>query len=361
MIHIGDFEITQKQRTYINEILDSGKITEGPFVERLESMFKDYLGVKHAILVTNGTVALQLVSTFLTHRERRTLNIIVPAMTFPATMNAFVSTGHAVALCDIGEDLQIDINNIPEEQKENIDIIVPVHLMGYTTDMDTIMKEADKYGWYVVEDTAEAFGARTTSGKLAGTIGDFGTFSFYVGHNIPGGELGLVTTNDDEAAEIMRSMKNHGRVGENLKFLHSYIGSNYKVTEFPAAICYENMERVDEILKVRNDNAKYLQENIKNEKLTPFPVDDKFSPLGYPIKCESEEYKEYITKKLNDNGVETRNIFPNLANQEVFRDFFSPFDYPVANKMEKIVFYVGCHQYMSREDLDKIVQVLNEE
>ena len=360
MIRIGDFQINQRQRDYINEILDNGRLTEGPFVKKLEDMFKEYLGVKHAILVTNGTVALQLVSTFLTHRERRTLNVVVPAMTFPATMNAFVSTGHAVALCDIGEDLQIDIDNIPEEHKENIDVIVPVHLMGYSANMDKIMKEAEKYGWYVIEDTAEAFGAKTASGKLAGTIGDFGTYSFYVSHNVQAGELGLITTNDDEAAEVMRSMKNHGRVGDNLKFLHSYVGSNYKTTEFPAAICYENMERVDDILKTRNANAQYLHDNIKNEKLKPFPVDENFSPLGYPINCECEEYKNDITKKLNDNGVETRNIFPNLASQEVFRDFFSPFDYPVANKLEKTVFYVGVHQFMSEEDLKKIVAVLNE-
>lgn len=354
MIRIGDFKITNRQREIINEILDSGRLTEGPWVDKLERRMEEFLGVKHAILTTNGTVSLQLIS----HLFNNGLTVCVPAMTFPATINAFLTTGKNVILCDVGEDLQINIDALTEKQKKEIDIIVPVHLMGYTANMDKIMKQAEIYNWVVIEDTAESFGAKIDD-KYAGTIGDFGSFSFYVSHNIGCGELGMVVTNNDYHNMILRSMKNHGRVGESLKFLHSYIGSNYKTTEFMAGICYANMEDVDKILEVRRNNAKYFYDNVNNNNMIPFDISDDFSPLGYAFFCTSESYKDYVCAILKDNGIETRDIFPCLANQEAFKHLFDNKDYPVADYLEKRIFYIGCHQYLTIEDKEKIVEILN--
>lgn len=355
MIRIGDFQITNKQREIVNQILDSGRLTEGPWVEKLERRMEEFLGVKHAILTTNGTVSLQLIS----HLFADGLTICVPAMTFPATINAFLATGKNVILCDIGEDLQIDIDKLTEKQKKEIKIIVPVHLMGYTANMKKIMEEAKKYNWIVIEDTAEAFGAKIDD-KYAGTIGDFGSYSFYISHNMGCGELGMVVTNNDYHAMLLRSIKNHGRVGDSLKFLHSYIGSNYKTTEFMAGICYANMENVDDILKIRRNNCKYFFDNVINENLTPFPVDSFSSPLGYAFLCRSETYKNYVCANLKDANIETRDIFPCLANQEAFKDFYKKENYPVADELEKRIFYIGCHQYLTEEQKEHIVNVLND-
>ena len=265
-----------------------------------------------------------------------------------------------MALCDIGEDLQIDMDTISEQMMEELDVLVPVHLMGYPADMKKIMALKEKYGWTVVEDSAEAFGTEI-DGKKVGTFGDFGTFSFYVSHNIAAGELGLVITNDDEAAKIMRSMKNHGRVGDNMKFLHGYVGSNYKTNEFCAALGLASLEDSKETLAARLDNAKFLHDFIKNENVEVFPVPDNASLLGLPIRCKDEETKNELVKRLNDEGIETRDIFPNLANQDAYEEHFNPFDFPVANKLEKEVFYVGIHHFLSLEDLKKIVKVINGE
>jgi dTDP-4-amino-4,6-dideoxygalactose transaminase len=110
MIRIGDFKITERQKDIVNKILDSGRLTEGPWVAKLEREMERFLGVKHAILTTNGTVSLQLIS----HLFNNDTTVCVPAMTFPATINAFVTTGKKVILCDIGEDLQIDIDKLTE-------------------------------------------------------------------------------------------------------------------------------------------------------------------------------------------------------------------------------------------------------
>lgn len=353
-VKIGDLQMTDKHIEMVLDIAKSGQLTEGKYSRLLEKQMEEYLGVKHAILVTNGTVSLQLIGQYLTHKKGKGLNVCVPAMTFPATINGFLITGHNVSLCDIGEDLQIDISTLSEAEKKEIDVIVPVHLMGYAADMEAICS----YDWTVVEDTAESFGT-LLNGKKAGTFGDFGSFSFYVSHNIWAGELGMVTTNDDEAASVMRSMKNHGRTGDSMKFLHTYVGSNYKTTEFMAGIGYVNLQNADDIISKRRNNAQFFADSITNSKLKPFPVDGDFSPLGYPILCESEEYKDFIVGKLNDKNVETRGIFPNLANQVAYSGMFDSEKYPIANRMEKTVFYIGIHQYLTQNDLDLVVNVIN--
>ena len=178
-IRIGDFKPEQKHIDAVMKVIKSGRVTEGPKVKELEKVMAEYLDVKNAILVTNGTVALQLVASYLKHKNNYVnINTIIPSLTFPATLNAFIINGFPIGLIDVKEDLQIDIDNITEEMKPHIDIVVPVHLMGYPADMDKIMADAKKYNWTVVEDACEAFGAEY-NGKKVGTIGDFGCFSFY--------------------------------------------------------------------------------------------------------------------------------------------------------------------------------------
>ena len=357
MIKIGDLKITKEHKDVIKDILESERITEGKYVALFEREVEKYLGVKHCIAVTNGTVALQLVSQLVGDDNGKL--VVVPALTFPATANAFLLTGQEIALCDIDETLLIDITTLSEEQKHAIDIIVPVHLMGYMADMEYIMEEATKYNWIVIEDTAEAFGAEL-NGKKAGTFGHFGTFSFFVSHNIWGGELGCIVTNDDEDAERLRSTKNHGRTGDPMKFLHKYVGSNYKTNEFCAGLAYVNLKHADEIIAKRLSVSEEFELGITNERLTPYAAEKGFSPLGYPIQADTEEYRDEICKKLNDAGIETRNIFPCLANQECY-DGLSSESYPVANDIEKRVFYIGCHQYMTKKDVKKVLKVINDE
>lgn len=359
-IKIGDFKAEQGHIDAVLEVIKSGRLTEGPKVDELEKVMEKYLDIKNAILVTNGTVALQLVALYLRLKNpEKPLNTIITALTFPATVNAFAVNGYPIALCDVRRDLQIDISKIPEVEKVKNDILVPVHLMGYAADMDKIMEEAKLYDWTVVEDACEAFGTEY-KGKKVGTIGDFGCYSFYVSHNITAGELGMVVTNDDEAAKILRILKNHGRTGDNMLFEHAYIGSNYKTTEFCAAIALENMKNVDEVIAIRKANCQYFFDNIKNDKLFPFEVPEGFSPLGYPIICVNKEYKKEICKKLNDNDIETRGMFPCIANQGAYKNLYEHYNFPVANALEDETFYIGCHQYLTEEEKEKIVEVLSE-
>lgn len=358
MIQLGDFKTTTRQKKIINSILESGQITEGKYVKLFEREVEKFIGVKHAIAVSNGTVALQLVAQYLKHKYGNKLTICIPATTFPATLNAFLNYGFKTVLCDIRPNtLCIDIDKLTEKQKEKIDVIVPVHLMGYTANMIKIKKAAKKYGWIIVEDFAEAFGS-IYRGKRVGSIGNFGCSSFYVSHILQGGELGVVTTNNSCVAKIMRSMKNHGRTGEQTEFKHDYMGSNYKTTEFCAGICYPQIKEADKFIKRRQKNAKHIKTHISNVLLKPFPVGENYSFLGYPILAETTGYRRYICKILNKHGIETRNMFPCLANQKAFKDMYNK-RYKVSENIERVVFYIGCHQYLSKDDLKKMIFYLN--
>jgi dTDP-4-amino-4,6-dideoxygalactose transaminase len=154
-------------------------------------------------------------------------------------------------------------------------------------------------------------------------------------------------------------MKNHGRdMDSPLAFKHDYIGSNYKTNEFCAAVAVSEMNNVEQSLKIRYDNAKYFHDNITNPNLILYPVPVGFSPLGYPIRCVNPEYKEIIVKRLNDNDIETRDIFPCLNNQVAFKGYLGK-SFPVAERLEKEVFYIGVHKYLTEEDKKKVIRVLN--
>lgn len=360
MIRLGDFKPSDEQREMVVDILNSGRITEGKFVDLFEREVEKYIGVKHAIAVTNGTVSLQLIAHYLNYKYGNKLKIAVPATTFPATINAFLNAGFTdIELVEVGKDLNIDITTIPEEKRWEIDVIVPVALLGYPPNMELITKYAELYDWIVIEDFAEAFGS-TYNGKKIGSIGDFGSSSFYMSHVIQAGELGVVTTNDDEAAKIMRSMKNHGRVGNSLLFLHDYVGSNYKTTEFCAALAYSNLKHADEIIRKRQENTKKIHDGIRNPRLLPFPFTTESSYLGYPIYAGSKAYRDELCKRMYENGVETRGMFPCLANQKAYKGKFLKKLYPKSIDFEESSFYVGVHQYLTDEEVQKIIEVLND-
>lgn len=356
-INIGEFKTTDKIREYVKDILDSGRITEGKYVKLFEEKVAKYLGTKHAIAVTNGTVSLQLLAHILKRRGLRT--VCIPALTFPATANAFINAGMKVRICEVKEDLTIDVEKITERNKNLIDVMVPVHLMGYAADMVKINEFSNKYNWITIEDTAEAFGGEIKGRKL-GCTSHFGSYSFYVSHNITGGELGLITTEDDYMNEQIRSMKNHGRnLDSKLDFKHDLIGSNYKTNEFCAAIALAELEDVDKSLKARLDNATYFSKNIKNKNIKNYPITKGFSPLGYPLRAINENFRNKICNVLEENSIECRKMFPCLSNQKAFNIKKIEDSFPMANRLEKEMLYIPVHKYLTEEDKEFIVKVLN--
>lgn len=211
-VPFGTISITDKSKRIIYEILDSKRVSNGKYVRELENRFASLIGAKEAVAVSSGTdadiLALSVLHDFGAHRGDE---VIVPALSFVATGNAVLHAGFTPSFVDIDrKTLNIDPQKIEEAISEKTVAIMPVHLMGKPADMDAIIRIAKENDLYVVEDAAEAHGA-LYKGKNVGTIGDLGAFSLYIAHIITTIEGGIIVTDNAEYAEILRSIRSHGR------------------------------------------------------------------------------------------------------------------------------------------------------
>src|SRR3989338_7500970 len=205
-IPFGTITITSKSRELINEALDSGRVSNGKYVREFEELFARLTGTKEAVAVSSGTDADMLALAVLyDFGAERGDEIIVPALSFVATGNAILQAGFTPVFVDIDrKTLNIDPSKIDEKITERTKAIVPVHLMGKPADMDAINAIAERYKLYVIEDAAEAHGA-VYKGRNIGTLGDMAAYSLYVAHIISTVEGGIVTTDNSDFAEILRS------------------------------------------------------------------------------------------------------------------------------------------------------------
>jgi dTDP-4-amino-4,6-dideoxygalactose transaminase len=211
-IPFGTISVTEKSKKLIAEILDSNRLSSGKYVREFEKKFAELVGTKESVAVSTGTdadvLALAVLYDFGAERGDE---IIVPALSFVATGNAVLQAGFKPMFVDIDRrTLNIDPLKIEDSVTEKTRAIMPVHLMGKPADMDAINTVAKKYGLYVVGDAAEAHGA-IYKGRNIGTLGDMAAYSLYVAHIITTVEGGIIATDNADYAEILRSLRSHGR------------------------------------------------------------------------------------------------------------------------------------------------------
>ena len=283
-IPFGTISITKKAKELVNSALDSGRVSSGKYVREFEERFAKLVGVKEAVVVSSGTDADTLALAVLyDFGAKRGDEIILPALSFVATGNAVLQAGFRPVFVDIErETLNINVKEIEKVITEKTRAILPVHLMGKPADMDAINKIAKKHNLYVIEDAAEAHGS-VYKGKNVGTLGDMAAFSTYVAHLISTIEGGVITTNNSEFAEILRSLRAHGRAcnckvctlnikggycpkrfqhGEDIRFLFERIGYSSKMNELEAAVGLGNLDIYDEILEKRRKNLLSLMKEF---------------------------------------------------------------------------------------------------
>lgn len=400
-INVGDFRIGQTEKNAIMEVLDSGRLSEGTKVKKFENMWSKYIGTKYSVSVNSGTSALISALTawkYSIYNLTSSKKIITTPLTYIATSNAIINTGFEPIYVDIDpETFGITPENIKiylEKSKNPTDfaLILPVHLMGYSCEMDEINKIAYKHGIDVIEDSAQAHGT-IYNGNKTGSMSLMSTFSFYIAHNIQVGEMGAVNTNDLELAKLIKSIKANGRTcncpvckrsegkcpnissddsDNDPRFTHNYIGYNFKTLEFQAALGITQLEKVDYITKRRLENVKYLNEELESifgKKHLNIPKYDKnVSYLAYPIVISSLALKNGITRKklratLETKGIETRPMFGSIPTQQPAYSYLKK-QYegklPNADYIGKNGFYIGCHQYLEQEELDYIVKTFKE-
>lgn len=246
----------ERERHNLLEVLETGKWWYGDKVKLFEEQFAAYQDAKFGVTFTSGTTALHgsLVAAGVTRGDE----VILPPFTFVATAAAVMLANGTPVFVDIDADtFNIDANKIESAITPRTKAIIPVHFAGLPADMDRIGEIAARHRLRVVEDAAHAWGSEWRGTKV-GALGDFGCFSFQASKNITAGEGGIALTNDEELADRCRSFSNCGRGKGRPWYEHHILGSNYRLTEFQAAILLAQLERLDEQVSLRLHNARLL-------------------------------------------------------------------------------------------------------
>lgn len=392
-VGIGSITIGDEEKRAINDVLDSGRLSEHKKVREFEVQWGKFIGTKHCIATSSGTSALLLGLHVLLNDARfskikKGSKVITSPLTYAATSNSIVLSGLEPVYVDIDPatfTLNLEqIENLLKNNKEDYCMILPVHLMGYVNDMDGINQLADKYDLVVFEDAAQAHGSKY-KGKVAGSLSLLAEFSFYIAHNIQVGEMGALVTGDPTVRKLAKKLKANGRICDcnvctrsqgkcpyknadfDPRFTHEYIGYNFKTAEFQAALALCQLNKVDWITQQRKYNVKYLNENLREfSELLQLPVySEDVSYLAYPlvIKKPDELSRKKIVGALESRGIEVRPIFGCIPTQQPAYNYLKS-EYenklPNADYIGENGFYIGCHQYLTEDDLKYIVRVFNE-
>jgi dTDP-4-amino-4,6-dideoxygalactose transaminase len=389
-IPFGTITITEKSKKLINEILESGRVSTGKYVREFEEKFAALIGRKEAVAVSSGTEA-DILALAVLHDfgAKRGDEIIVPALSFIATGNAVLHAGFTPVFVDVErETLNIDVKKIENAITKKTRAIMPVHLMGKPADMDAINEIAKKYGLYVIEDAAEAYGA-IYKGRKIGTLGDLAAFSTYLAHMISTVEGGVVVTDREDFAEILRSLRSHGtackckvctlrakggycpkrfQYGEDIRFLFERIGYSSKMNELEAAVGLGNLEIFDQILEKRRKNWEMLDK--KFQQFEPYLTtikeneNEKIGPHAFPIIISENApfTRREMVDFLEKNGIETRSLFSSIPTQCKGYEFlgYKLGDFPNAEFIGRNGLHIGVHQDLNEEHIEYIIEKIKE-
>ncbi len=253
-IPLSQPDITEAEIEAVTAVLRSSRLSLGPKMEEFEHLVSACIGVPHAIAVSSGTAGLHLCMVALGIGPGD--EVIVPSFTFIAAANAVRYVGATPVFVDIEQKtLNLDPARIEEAITPRTRAILVVHTFGCPADMDAISEIARRRHLLLIEDACEAIGAEY-HGKKAGSFGDAAVFAFYPNKQITTGEGGIVVTSDATLARNMRALRNHGRYESDEWLQHSLFGYNYRLPEMSCALGCVQMQRLDSILKMREDAAQ---------------------------------------------------------------------------------------------------------
>ena len=320
------------------ELFESQYFILGPKVASLEKEIADYCSSKHAVGVSSGTDAL-LISLMAAEIGFKDTVITTP-YTFFATAGSIARTGARPIFVDIDpetynispECLERTIDSMPLTERSNLKAVIPVHLYGQCADMAPILQICEKYNLAVIEDAAQAIGAEYR-GKRAGSMGDFGCFSFFPSKNLGAfGDGGIVTTNSDDFYDKLCTLRVHG---SHPKYYHKLIGGNFRLDAFQAAVVSIKLKYLDQWTQARQKNATKYRALFKSRGLTdvvqlPFEKEDRHIYNQFVIRVR--ERRDDLRGFLNDAGIGTEVYYPvPMHLQECFSDLnYKKDDFPEA-------------------------------
>ncbi len=383
-IRFTEIIIGEEEKKAVMEILESKQFASGDYVGKFEREFARFIGVKHAISISNGTDALFLAYVALGITFGR--KVITTPLTFVATASSIIHAGAIPYFADVEWDSNISPREISKMVKEEkFDAITVVHTYGKPVKMDEILEIARENGMYVVEDAAHAHGAEY-KGRKIGTLGDIAAFSLYPTKIIAaGGWGGVITTNDDEIAEKLRLLRAHGELrsllGAKGAYLYSRLGYNMRMSNIEAAVAYYQVKKITSFIDRRRKIAKLLNEKLKDVPGIRIPQEDEHEKhvyYIYAIVIDEEKIgwsRDDFVKALNAEGIEARTGYHvPLHKQELFLKIndpqinhfaeinkypdYSALTLPVTERLSKTTVWLPMHPNLTEEDVDKIAAAI---
>jgi len=314
--------VGQEEYEAIKQCFDTNWITEGPLAAELNKKLCEKIGVKYGVYAPNGTMALILGLKAMGIGPGD--EVIVPDVTFFASATSVEFLGATPVFVDVGENLQIDVADCQRVLTEKTKAIMPVHLFGFTANMDDVVKFANDNDLLIIEDAAQAFGIKW-KGTGCGSFGDVGCFSFFADKTLTTAEGGFVTTNNEEIYEKLLFLRNQGRRGRGT-FVHPQMGYNFRMTDIQCAIGLAQLKKFDTLVEKKDYiHKKYtdLLSDFEGVKVyQPVKEVDPFVPFRVIIETvwsKSAPLMDYMREK----GVEPRMFFYPLHKQPAFQKWQS--------------------------------------
>ncbi|NQT30408.1 MAG: DegT/DnrJ/EryC1/StrS family aminotransferase [Candidatus Saganbacteria bacterium] len=346
----------------IKQCLEAGSLTFGPFVRKFEKMFAEYIGVKNAIAVNSGTSALEIALRYFNIKDRE---VIVPTNSFVASANTVIYAGGKPVLADIKSDtLDLDPEDVLRKITDKTKGVMVVHLAGLICpEMRELKKICEDRGLFLIEDAAQAQGA-TFDGKKAGSLSDVGCFSFFPTKVMTTGEGGMITTDNDEVADLARSLRHHGREG----VLHTRLGYNWRMSDINAVLGIYQLKRLEEFVKERNRIAKRYNQGLEAIKaVEPFsvPPNIRHCYYKYPVLLKGELYASELQKILQEKyDIATATLYqPPIHLQPLYRNLFGykEGDLPGAEEVLKRELCLPLFVGIIEDEIDYVLEALEKE
>ncbi|WP_085992724.1 LegC family aminotransferase [Oceanobacillus senegalensis] len=381
MIPLSIPNLKGNELNYVTKALKEGWVsTGGDFIKRFETDFANYLKVDQSVACQSGTAGLHL--ALLLSGVKSSHEVIVPSLTFIAAVNPVKYLGAEPVFMDCDDSLTIDVKKleiffqkecwitdnglINKKTNKLIKTIVVVHVFGNMANMEKIMEIAKKYKLKVIEDATEALGTYYTSGKFkgrfAGTIGDFGVYSFNGNKIITTGGGGMLVAKDKEIVEKAKYLSTQAK-DDPLYYVHNDIGYNYRMTNIQAAMGVAQLEQLENFIHIKKINYQTYQENIKRIKglsLLDFKAGTRPNYWFYSLVIDKKAYgidRDQLLVKLAENGIQTRPIWGLIHEQKPYVNN-QAYAIEKAKKYVQFILNIPCSSSLRRVEVLKVTDVL---
>ncbi len=357
------------EKKYLNECIDTGYISsEGSFVKKFENSLAEYFGRKHAIAVTNGTVAIDIAIDALELKEGD--EVIMPTFTIISCIGGLLRKGCKPVFIDQQPDTwNMDIKQIEDKITKKTKAIMVVHIYGLPVDMNPVINLAEKYNLKIIEDAAEMHG-QEYFGKKCGSFGDISTVSFYPNKHITTGEGGMIFTDNDILADRCRSLRNLCFIPEQ-RFIHYELGYNARMSNLQAAVGLAQYERIDEFIKKKRQIGEFYQERLQGISSIQLPLRETsyskniYWVFGIVIHPDFYLDAKHVSDELSKHGIGSRPFFWSLHEQPVLEKYGykSTDSFPVSENLSRRGLYLPSGLAITQEQIDyvssKMVSIFN--